>query len=128
MKKGNKSWKPATVLETFKKNPNYGYRYCANTPENILKKQAEGWELVNKVTDSQVEIDTAQQTNPVTGGMNVRELVLMRIEKGTLEARKAYFDEKADQQEKGIKAQLQSEARKEGNAVIQGDIKIETIT
>ena len=125
-KKGNKSWKPASQLDLAHKNPEYGYRFCRKDDENINRKLMEGWEFVNDITDSNVQLDTKEPTNPVTGGKNVRELVVMRMHKDDIEARKAYYDAKADHQERGLKAELEEKANAKGR--ITGDIKIETIT
>ena len=127
MKKGNKSWKPASTLATFKKKPGYGYKYVRDDTDNIARHLAEGWEFANETVDPKVQTDVAEQIDPITRGRKVRELVLMRMDNETRAARAAHFQEKTDQQERGIKANLQRELGAEGPALVHGEVEIETI-
>lgn len=125
MKKGNRSWKPATDLVTYDKDPNYVYRLALNEQSNLDRKIQEGWEFSNKTTDPKAHLDASQEHDKVTGGMKYRELVLMRMPKDTAEARTQYYDERATAQERGLKDRLASDL--EHKASVHGDIKIETI-
>lgn len=121
-KKGKASWKPASRLETFSKNPNYAYRWCDVEDENLERKQVEGWEFCNATTDSTVKTDAEEELNTVAGGKRYRRLVLMRMPMETFEARAAYFQELTDKQTRGLKQALEDDV---GQAGVHGKIVIE---
>lgn len=124
MKKGNRSWKPATQLATFKKDPKFVYRYIENTPERIARVTAEHWEPVNRSTDPAVTQDTGQDYS-IDGALSHRELKLFRMPKDMAEARNRYFQEQTDKQELGIKERLQKEMAQGGDARAEGSIIID---
>lgn len=123
MKKGNRSWKPATVLATFKRNPDYRYKYVRDDADNIARHLAEHWEMANETIDPKVQTDVKEQIDPITRGRKVRELVLMRLPLEVYEQRKAYYDNETDKSEAGLKARLQSEI---GAAPVHGTVEIES--
>ena len=116
-KKGKKSWKPATQLETLGRDPDFVYRYVRDEPERMQKMEREQWELCNRVTDKSAHIDEHEEHDAVTGGMKYRELVLMRMPKSTAKQRNAYYQQRATHQERDLKAELESELKKEGGEV-----------
>ncbi len=93
------SWKPAGRLGDFTTPEGYRARWVHDTPDNIAKKEAEGWIILNKtkfpnlkgggnyerqVTDSQGETSTVLKRN---------ELVAMILPEEDALARTAYYEQ-----------------------------------
>ncbi len=88
----NTPWKPAAPLD-YPCPPGFRQRYCVQTPENIKKKEFEGWFIVkdNKgksVVDSK---KTAIDGTPLDGTVTYRTLILMRIPEEKAKARDKYY-------------------------------------
>ena len=89
---GNTPWKPATPLD-YPTPPGFRDRYCVQTPENIQKKESEGWFIVKDkrgkpVVDSK---KTAIDGKPLDDTVTYRSLILMRIPEETAKARDKYY-------------------------------------
>ena len=54
-KKGKATWRPAQKLEVRNKKTGLRYRMCDKDPENLSRKQAEGWFFANKETGGKAE-------------------------------------------------------------------------
>lgn len=55
LKKGNPTWKPANVDETYDKEDGYRYRWINEDQTNASKKELEGWEIVSDLTGSKTK-------------------------------------------------------------------------
>ena len=90
IKKGKKTWKPANKLAVANRNPNFRYRWLdSRDAGNMEKKQAEGWQVISKLTSDTSE--HADGTTAPTTLLGYRELTLARMDNETAEARNAYF-------------------------------------
>ena len=126
-KRGTAVWKSFDRLGIVDKNPNYRYKWCSRTPENLEKKHAEGWTPVNRATGIPGEhregvhaIDGVE----IAGAKSHRELILHAMPAELAEARDRYFQGKTDQQARGLKKSLQEKVAG-GPAQIHGKIVIE---
>ena len=96
-KVGKKSWKPAKMLDVLDKVAGYRYRWCDKDPASLDKKQAEEWQFVkgrtaklDASTDAAKDIEGADKS--LTSITEYRELVLMRLDEETAEARDEYYN------------------------------------
>lgn len=125
MKKGNSSWKPASVTDLVDKDPNYRYRLAYKDSDNIAKKKAEGWEIVDKKTD-QVSPEKHNRLNDGSSmdtAIVCRDTILMRMPEETALERDAYYDGVNKHRESALTAHVKNEVGKEG-AATHGDITI----
>lgn len=122
-KKGSATWAPAARMATFDKKPGWKYRFCADDPDNLDRKQTEGWQIVNKTTGVPGEFN--EEHNQTSGARKHRELILCAMPEETFEARQAYYRELTDRNTAALKKNLQSDLSKEGKAVAEGSIVIQ---
>lgn len=92
------SWKPASRTGTIKAPEGYVVRWCHDTPENIAKKKAEGWETLDttKFPDAKIsdyEHRTTDSEGLTSSVLKRNELVAMILPKETAEDRKAYYEQ-----------------------------------
>lgn len=126
MKKGNASWKPASLNEFSNKDPNFRYRQVRKDPENLAKKAAEGWETVSGVEGSDTKytdpdrIDLPSQMTSVVEG---RDWILQRIPEDKAKLRDEYFDTENDRRIAGLTSHVKKENAKSG-AGTHGEITI----
>lgn len=115
VKKGNATWRPARRLDVNDKNPNFAYRWLdSRDPGNIEKKQAEGWQVVSKLTsDKSVPADG---TTAPTTLLGVRELTLGRMPKDMAEARNAYFQKDTAERTQALGGKLRGDLRNKHGA------------
>lgn len=130
-KKGRPSWKPASVTDVANKEPGYRYRWSNKTPDNLAKKEAEGWETVSGVTSDQAQ---AVSDHKMDSGKNLtsvhekRDVILQRIPEETAQQRDAYMNEKTQKRTLGLTAHLKKEIRTNaGNAPLHGNITISSL-
>lgn len=109
------AWKPAGRLETFDKDPELGYRWCSDDPNNIERKQMEGWVPVNATTG--INAKHNMEESPTSGAKKHNELVLMAATKETLDSRKAYHDKLNDRAARAIFEQGKQAAKNAGGEV-----------
>jgi hypothetical protein len=93
-KTGKKSWQPSSLLHIPEENkdPNFAYRALRNDPANLVKKQADGWEI-----DQTGVVNNSQTINDSRGLGSVsciRELIIARMPKETKKARDEYYQGK----------------------------------
>jgi hypothetical protein len=123
VKKGKPTWRPARRLDVNDKDPNFSYRWLdSRDPGNIEKKQAEGWQVVSKLTsDKSVPADG---TTAPTTLLGVRELTLGRMPKEMAEARNAYFQKDTAERTKALGGKLRSDLNNRGGATAESYGKI----
>lgn len=107
-KKGRDSWNPASIMHIGNQDPAFGYRWCDTDQMNIAKKQAEGWEFVNAVTDG----DAEHETHDPGTHLRYRDCVAMRLPRDRIEARTAHYDRLTNQSERDIVATIDAKAQK----------------
>ena len=107
VKKGRPSWKPAHRMEILKKSPGFRYRYCLDDPDNLDKKQLEGWRFVNKTTGHVAE--HVEEHAPTTGTLKRRELVVMALPEELAKERDEFYAKRTRNQTASIKKRLQAQ-------------------
>lgn len=120
-KKGKRSWAPAQKLSLVNKQPGFRHRWCDNDPQNIEKKQAEGWVFVDPNQGVKADHEFPEHVSdgkPLTSTKTYRELVAMALPEDLAEARDEYHEELTRKQTAGLKHRLETdlgdEARKDG--------------
>lgn len=130
-KKGRSSWKPASVTDVTDKEPGYRYRWANKTPDNLAKKEAEGWETVSKGTSADdafaVDDGNVHTGKKLTSIYEKRDVILQRIPEDIALERDAYMNEKTKKRTIGLTAHFKKEAREAGGAPVHGDITISSL-
>lgn len=102
--KGNKSWRPAILLDVPNKDRNWRYRWRLKDEDNIQKALHEGWEFVTKPVGFETPavdtaVDVVDNTSRVkTSLTEFRELVLMRMHEDVAAERDEYFEIQTESQ------------------------------
>lgn len=129
VKKGKPSWKPAAMLTVTKPIDGHRTRWVSKDPQNILRKQAEGWVYANEIYGIKREHEHPEKVedgHSLTSTTEYRDMVLMALPEELAEARDEYFQEKTEQQTRGLKRNLEEDMRNgENTATIHGKIVIE---
>ncbi len=126
LKRGNSSWKPASITDVVGKEPGYRYRWANKDPDNLAKKEAEGWETVSGL---KADNTTPTDSNRIDEGKNLtsvyekRDVVLQRIPEEKALQRDAYYNSENERRVTGLTAHIKKEAGKEGTGV-HGEITI----
>lgn len=126
LKRGNSSWKPASVTDVVNKEPGNRYRWVNKDPDNLAKKEAEGWETINGLQAdkaSPVGSNRIEEGKPLTSVYEKRDVVLMRLPEETALQRDAYYNAENERRVTGLTAHIKKEAGKEGTGV-HGEITI----
>lgn len=127
IKKGKASWKPSSNNEFVNKEDGYRYRMMRKDPDNIAKKQREGWEIVSKVNDpnsAYVDPGKIEDGKPLTSVLEGRDWVYGRITEELAESRDQYHDVKNERQIAGLTAHLKKEMHDKSGADTHGEITI----
>lgn len=119
LKKGQSTWKPASVTEVTDKEDGYRYRWVNKHPDNMAKKLQEGWEPV-KANVSEERIEHGKSLSSVT---EKHDVVLCRLTEELAESRDHYHDEKNERRIAGLTSHLKKDLNKEG-ASAHGEITI----
>lgn len=126
LKKGNSSWTPASITDVRGKEPGFRYRWVNKDPDNLAKKEAEGWESLNGL---QADGTTSESSNRIDEGKSLtsvrekRDVILQRIPEETALKRDAYYNSENERRISGLTAHIKKEAGKEG-AGVHGEITI----
>lgn len=137
VKRGRASWKPARKLDIKGRDENFVYRWCEKDPNNLSRKEAEGWTVANSLTDSGVEHKNPREMEDgaaLGGATEYRELVLMKLPKGMASERADYYREINDGRVRSIHRNAQKKltgaAREEGATVaeVHGETTIQRIS
>lgn len=125
LKKGNSSWKPASVTEVIGLDPDFRHRWVNKDPDNLAKKQAEGWVSVDKTKDqaTPTEHNRLNEGESLTSAYEKRDVVLMKIPEELAQERDAYFNNETARRTSGLTAHIKKEVGKEGGET-HGDITI----
>ena len=126
VKKGKPTWRPAKRLDVNNKDPGYSYRWLnSRDAENMDKKQAEGWQVVSKLTSD--KSTPADGTTAPTTLLGVRELTLARMPKEMAEARNAFFQKDTAERTQALGGKLRGDLKNRQGATAEtyGKIVIE---
>ncbi len=112
VKKGRKSWKPASLNVVENKQDGFRYRWVRKDKTNIAKKKREGWEEVSDMTDPGIVHESAGRMTDGTPLTTVREThdqVLMRLDEDTAQGRDEYHNQRNAARMSGLKQHAQKE-------------------
>lgn len=126
LKKGNTSWKPASLNEFSNKEDGYRYRLSRKDPVNLQKKAEEGWETVSAIQSSKTsheDPNRIEHGKPLTSVHEGHDWILQRIPEDMAQGRDAYFNAETERRTAGLTAHIKKELGKEG-AGAHGDITI----
>lgn len=127
VKKGKPTWKPANVDDVFDREDGYRYRKILKDPDNLKKKEAEGWEIVSDVTGDGSQMQGGygriDDGKPLTSVKENRDSVLARMPEDVAQERDAFFNAKTARFMGGLKRQTQRDLG--SDAPIHGSISIE---
>lgn len=111
-KKGKKTWKPAQRLSVVKKQPGLRYRWCDKDPDNLYRKQVEGWQFADRMKGVVAEHERPEHVRdgqPLQGAKEYRDLALMVLDEETGQARDRYFEELTNRRTLGMKDTLKGD-------------------
>lgn len=126
IKKGKPTWKPASAMEVINKEDGYRYRWANKAPDNLSKKELEGWETVSGLQGDRsrhVDPDRIDVGKPMTSIHERHDCLLMRIPEEIAEGRDAFMNNKTEQRTHALTAHVKKAARDEGTET-HGEITI----
>ena len=127
-KKGNTSWKPASLLDIRGKDPSFRDRIVRKDDANIAKKLKEGWEFVDGTSFSKTEhVDPTGRPDlgkKLTSLQEGHDWVLMRMPEETARARDSYISEETARREMALVKQAKTDFSSD-KAPVHGNITIE---
>lgn len=126
LKKGNSSWKPASLNDFINKEDGYRYRMSRNDPANLAKKAQEGWETVSGVNNSDTKHEATNRVDhgkPLTSVQEGHDWVLQRIPEELAKERDEYYNNESERRVAGLTAHIKKDLGKEG-ADTHGEITI----
>lgn len=129
IKKGKSSWKPASAMEVIDKEDGYRYRWSNKAPDNLAKKELEGWETVSGVTGDRskhVDADRISDGKPLTSIRERHDCILQRIPEDVAAGRDEYMNKKSAKRTEALTAHFKEEAKKQGTAT-HGKITISSL-
>jgi hypothetical protein len=94
-------WAPGNRIGKIIPPEGHVVRWCHDTPENIIKKQEEGWKIYNKTIDPNAKVNGYEHqindSNGLTSTILKRnELVAMILPENSVESRKEYYQQQID--------------------------------
>ena len=110
-----KPWQPPSLLDAPPPPQGYVYRWIResmigqNDPANMSKRIREGWEPVNAKDHPDFEAPTIDDGKHA-GIIGVGGLILAKIPKETVDERRAYYQNVADQQIQAVDNDLMRES------------------
>lgn len=117
IKKGKPTWKPASAMEVLNKEPGYRYRWSNKLPDNLAKKDLEGWETISGLQGDRskhVDADRIQDGKPMTSIRERHDCVLQRIPEELAEARDEYMNNRTELRTQALTAHVKDAAGKLG--------------
>jgi hypothetical protein len=98
-------WKPASKLGIVARPEGHRVRWCEDTPQNIAKKKAEGWEILNKakfpeLNNTEFDVSTTDSKGLTNTIIKRNELVAMIIPEELALERDEYFKQETQNQTK----------------------------
>lgn len=112
LKKGNSSWQPANITDVRDKEDGYRYRWVNKNPDNMAKKAAEGWEIVNGLQADKTTPEGELRINDgkaLTSTREKRDVILQRMPEEIALQRDAYYDKENDRRISGLTAHIKKE-------------------
>lgn len=94
-------WKPASKLGIVARPDGYRVRWCADSPENIAKKKAEGWEILDKtkfpeLKNTEYDVNTTDSKGLTSTVLKRNELVAMIMPEEVALDREEYHRQETD--------------------------------
>lgn len=126
MKKGRTSWAPASLNEFTGKEEGYRYRMSRKDPENLSKKEQEGWENVSAIQSKDTKHNPAGRIDDgasLTSVQEGRDWILQRIPEELALQRDEYHNGEVERRTAGLTAHTKKEVGKSG-AEVHGKITI----
>lgn len=131
VKKGNRSWKPASTINFNNMEPGYRYKCVLNKPERISRHEQEGWEIVTRKGAAGTNIPTENldklgRSTDTT--VKVRDTVLMRIPEEFAKEREEYYNQRTQRRTKALREEAEQQVRATGAPVYGSDFKQQNTT
>lgn len=126
VKKGKRTWKPASLNEFQHKQDGYVYRMIRKDPDNMAKKAAEGWEACSGIQSGKTKhVDSGRMNDgkSITSVQEGKDWILARIPEESALERQEYYQKETDKRVAGLTAHMKKEIGKEG-AETHGNITI----
>lgn len=126
LKKGNSSWKPASLNEFTNKEEGYRYRMSRKDPNNLSKKAQEGWENVSETQSAntkQIDPNRIEHGKPLTSVVEGSDWILQRIPEEKAQERDGYFNSENERRIAGLTAHVKKDVADKGG-VAHGEITI----
>lgn len=117
LKKGNTSWKPASLNEFSNKEDGFRYRMSRKDSDNLSKKQQEGWETVSDLQSPDTKHENPNRIDlgtPLTSVQEGRDWVLQRIPEDVAQARDQYQEDLKERKTQALTAHIKKEANEQG--------------
>lgn len=117
IKKGKSSWKPASAMEVIDKEDGFRYRWSNKAPDNLSKKELEGWETVSGVTgDRSKHVDAGRISDgkPMTSIRERHDCILQRIPEEVAQGRDEYMNNRTDSRTRALTAHIKDQAKEQG--------------
>lgn len=117
VKKGKRTWKPASLNEFKNKEPGFTYRMVRKDPDNLSKKEAEGWEKVSAIQGASTNYQEPGRINDgqkMTSVQEGKDWVLCRMPDEMVMDRQAYYDNENQRRVSGLTEHIKKKAAKEG--------------
>lgn len=94
-------WKPASKLGIVARPQGHRVRWCEDTPSNISKKKAEGWEILDKtkfpeLKNTEYDVNTTDSSGLTKSILKRNELVAMIIPEEIALDRDEYHRQETD--------------------------------
>lgn len=127
LKKGKRSWKPATLNEFFDKEPGYRYRMASKDPFTLAKRKQEGWETVSALSGNGEKHQDPQRVGldgkALTSAIEGPDWILQRVPEEIAQEMDSYFQDENDRRTAGLTSHLKKEIHGQGTST-HGEITI----
>lgn len=125
LKKGNATWKPASLNVFYNKEAGYRYRMSRKDDKNLATKAQEGWETVDDSATTHQSTNKIEHGKPLTSIHEGSDWVLQKLPEELAKSRDHWHDDKNKRMVSGLTAHIKKEMKEKGlNAPVHGDITI----
>ncbi len=131
VKRGNKSWAPASTISFTGMEKGFRYKCVQNKPERIARHEQEGWEIVSRKDGAKTGNDPSvidKLGRPVDTTVRVRDTILMRMPEEFAKSRENYYNEKTKRRTKAMREEAEQQVRATGAKVSNSSFQQETNT
>lgn len=131
IKKGNRSWKPASTVNFSNMEPGFRYKCVLNKPERISRHEQEGWEIVSRkgAAGTNIPSESLERLGrSVDTTVKVRDTVLMRMPEEFAKEREAYYNQRTQRRTKALREEAEQQVRATGAPVYGSDFKQQNTT